>query len=106
MGNDTIWVYLGTYTRGSDSEGIYRCALDLEKGEPELVSVPRMEEDLLGALGGEVAAMRGLAIALKLNEPKHNGQRTEQAAANDTKQMQHVAKQTQHCTWLQCTWSR
>ncbi len=37
----SLWVYFGTYTRGSESEGIYRCSLDLGSGtlgEPALAA--------------------------------------------------------------------
>jgi 6-phosphogluconolactonase len=36
---DAQWVYVGTYTRGTGSEGIYVCRLDNESGKLELVSV-------------------------------------------------------------------
>lgn len=31
--NDNFWVYVGTYTRGSDSQGIYQLRLDYETGK-------------------------------------------------------------------------
>ena len=42
MGNDSMWVFVGTYTQG-DSEGIYVLQLDLETGKLEKKSVVASE---------------------------------------------------------------